>query len=246
MKLVSKFKDYYDGALAYGRDESVTYVRITKEIGKVDYWKDKDPELVALHEEYWSIPRHFPKDLPNYRVRPECRAIPTGGQRYFSSGSEKGHIAFCGKLYPFVGLQVKNSDPKPFLGEENIWVHSFDKEFDKYVEIIPRWKETSTPWSSWSEWFAESVVDDAALNLHLGSPVVAVDGQTGAVVVNPCLKDMGFQKIVDPYTAFQEISMFISGVLGVIDNKPSNQTDNEKVVSHGFDPKYGFRKPPQT
>ena len=65
------------------------------------------------------------------------------------------------------------------------------------------------------------------------------------IIVDPCLADFNFQRVVDPYTAFQEISMFVGGVLADTRDPPSPMTDKEKVVSHGLDPVYGFRKPPQ-
>ena len=52
--------------------------------------------------------------------------------------------------------------------------------------------------------------------------------------------------MVDTYTAFQEIQMYISGVLGTNeDGHDTNQTEKEKVRQHGFDPKYGFRTRPK-
>ena len=34
------------------------------------------------------------------------------------------------------------------------------------------------------------------------------------LTLNPCLQDINFFKLVDPFTAFQEISMYLGGVLG--------------------------------
>ena len=45
--------------------------------------------------------------------------------------------------------------------------------------------------------------------------------------------------------AFQEIEMYISGVLG-INNKPTVEiSDKNKIVGRGFDLKYSFRKDPE-
>lgn len=61
------------------------------------------------------------------------------------------------------------------------------------------------------------------------------------VIINPCLKDLGFYKAVDPYTACQEIQMFISGVLGNNGKDIIDISDTSKIAKHGFD-KMSFRK----
>lgn len=60
----------------------------------------------------------------------------------------------------------------------------------------------------------------------------------------PCLKDLGFQKIKDPYTAFQDISMYQFGVLGDVDKDTVDISDKDRVAGKGFDTVYGFRKRP--
>ena len=63
-------------------------------------------------------------------------------------------------------------------------------------------------------------------------------------IVNPILRDYQFARVIDPYTAFQEIQMYVSGVLGV--NKDGTEfpsTEKEKVAQHGMD-KWSFRRPP--
>jgi hypothetical protein len=63
--------------------------------------------------------------------------------------------------------------------------------------------------------------------------------------VNPSdLKRLGFAKALDPYTAFQELSMWIGGVLG--GTSPEIVViKNDKVLleSHGFDNRFSFRGP---
>jgi hypothetical protein len=125
-------------------------------------------------------------------------------------------------------------------------INSFDKNFSEHVTVSRNWNQRDEQnFDTYAEWFeANSGIDDPALNLHLNSPVVVYE-QYSKVIVNPCLKEYGFQKFMDPYTAFQEISMFMSGVLTNNPEPPNTQTDKAKVTSHGFDPKYGFRTPPK-
>ena len=55
------------------------------------------------------------------------------------------------------------------------------------------------------------------------------------MTLNPCLKNYGFQKIFDSYAAFQEISMFLGGVLGS-EAAPMVQIEDKYIKEgHGFD-----------
>ena len=63
--------------------------------------------------------------------------------------------------------------------------------------------------------------------------------------VNCCgLKQIGFAKAVDPYTAFQELSMWIGGVLGGTSLETVNIKDDKVLIeNHGFDKISSFRGP---
>jgi len=61
---------------------------------------------------------------------------------------------------------------------------------------------------------------------------------------NECLKGLDFFKVIDTYTAFQELQMFLGGMARP--NKPIPQVPDKDMVSiKGFD-KWSFRKPPQS
>ena len=63
--------------------------------------------------------------------------------------------------------------------------------------------------------------------------------------VNPfTLKQLGFAKAVDPYTAFQELSMWIGGVLGGTSPEIVTIKDDKTLIEgHGFDNRFSFRGP---
>jgi hypothetical protein len=69
-------------------------------------------------------------------------------------------------------------------------------------------------------------------------------GRDYPVQINPfTLKGIGFAKAIDPYTAFQELSMWIGGVLGGNSPETVSITDDKVLAeSHGFD-KESFRGP---
>lgn len=61
------------------------------------------------------------------------------------------------------------------------------------------------------------------------------------LILNPCLKDIDFMRIKDPYTCFQEIFMYKSGVLGNPEKDIIEISDKDKIKQHGFDNK-SFKK----
>lgn len=240
MRIISKFKDYYDGGLAYGQDDSVVYVRLTEDLQRVNQWDSKK------YSEMWERTKDAPyigRTFPNIYVKPEHRPV----EHWSTKTSEAGYIAFCGKIYPYYKMLVKNPDPKALYGERSMWVNSFDKRFDEYVFLTKRWRADASDkhYETYAEWFSDnSGYEDPGLNLFFNSPVV-IQSNGVDLIVNPCLKNYDFQKVIDPFTAFQEISMFVGGVLTNNPTPPDTQSDKAKVVSHGFDPKYGFRTPPK-
>jgi len=60
-------------------------------------------------------------------------------------------------------------------------------------------------------------------------------------ILNPILKDYNFQKVIDPYTAMQEIQMYVSNDLVETQDKMAKVSDKSKIVKAGFDLKTSFR-----
>lgn len=255
MRIISKWQDYYDGGMAYGQDRSITYVRDRTNIVQ----EDRRPrhEVTQGVVDWSEVTRHVraPGTIgPKLLSREEPRYRYGWGSRDVAHGC----VFFCGKSYPFYVIEKVVKTPR-YIGkmrtdhEERTVVFSWDKDFDGLV----RQAHVSRDHGPYRDWLdANMGRDNPEVNLQHRSPVVLwmpggfllKEGGYGtldsALIVNPKLAEIGFQKVVDPYTAFQEISMFIGGVLGENLDPPSPMTDKQKVVSHGFDPKYGFRKLP--
>jgi hypothetical protein len=256
VKIISKFRDFYDGGLALGQDTSLTYVRETR-----TYTHEDPPE--GLPEA--PAPRHTNVCTSvriNERWTRACKLVAIKGEMprldrrvgadpeadawfrragYRADSIQIGCILFCGKQYPFYTAPKA----KPRLGSS--WdysverVYSWDKGFDEFVQQSRGFDERHL--GSYRENLEKITgVENVESNLFFRAPVVMWLGPQ--IIVNPCLTDYGFQRVIDPYAAFQEISMFLGGVLGQNMDPPSPMTDKEKVISHGFDPRYGFRKPP--
>lgn len=64
------------------------------------------------------------------------------------------------------------------------------------------------------------------------------------VMLNPFLKLFDFHHVVDPFTVFQEISMFIGGRMPGAQSPMVTISDKSQIRKKGFDEKYGFRTRP--
>lgn len=61
-------------------------------------------------------------------------------------------------------------------------------------------------------------------------------------VVNPELEDIGFVRVIDPFTTYQEISMFLGGVLTTRETSTTTVGSDKVIIAQkGFDPVESFR-----
>jgi hypothetical protein len=222
MLIVSKFHDYYDPvAKSKGVDKTIVYKRETLpfECSKID---------MLRHSERYSRGDKDVLDLYTYV------------------------IGFCGKLYPIGLLQTNKGVTK------NTLFHSFDSIKEIYNELTARnLKHPSYGRKYGSRWTRINILSDALQNKKLFDlfqkykvPVFVIGcGDTDPIltspnILNPRLKDFKFEKVIDPYQAFQELEMYISGVLGVGEHPTVKISDKNKIIEHGFDYKWSFRKEP--
>ncbi|TXG77824.1 hypothetical protein E6Q11_02135 [Candidatus Dojkabacteria bacterium] len=246
MKIHSKFKDYYDHVLAYGQDEDVSYIRNTEiyccpsGFYNGNFW---------THNHKW-----FKFEQVNGKgVLNEHRMLhPIGAKWPFIT------ILFCGKVYNAIKVDQKVID-----GE--IVPAQFFYDADKYA----RYLEMIKPVRADKYYLPSDILRvlsrngvETNLNRTARCPVIMVADHYGDFVsldmrqylpyghgttynvYNPKLYEVQFQKMIDPYTAYMELDMFISGVLGKTGGEMVTISDKDKVDKHGFDSKYGFRKRP--
>lgn len=82
------------------------------------------------------------------------------------------------------------------------------------------------------------------LTLNVGFDVYDPSNSRRFWTANGQLSDTQFYKIFDPYMAYQELDMFISGTLPQSTAMPIQIEDKYRIAQHGFD-KHSFRKPKQ-
>ena len=158
---------------------------------------------------------------------------------------EKFLVLFCGKSY--VGFICKEESEFSYYNDtKNIITYDFDKaqEYYRFYKRI-KWigqhpdnlKEEDKQY--WLE--NNNKIVDSNIFIDHKSPIMIVRNHQ-PLILNPCLSNYNFQSCVDPFTAFQEIQMYISGVLGSQKEiAPLVVDEKTKVASKGFD-KWSFRK----
>ncbi len=248
MKIISKFRDYYDIGASMGVDETIVYVRNLEMIER----PNKD---LPTRNEYYS---------KNNRITLLEHLIGESMDKRNFRNAFAGAIdlvGFCGKIYPVYtavydyGRDLRfHYEPseamiKDYLNTEFTYntrrhsrkeiIRDAERFFDRFPKECPEiFHELKTP---------VFVIPSQRTPIHAMLkdcyPPMHPSDVSDEVYLNPSLKDIGFYKVVDAYTAFQDISMFITGVLGVNQIPPVQISDTDMRDAKGFDD-MSFKKAP--
>lgn len=223
MKIISKHKDYYDGICqSLGIDEHIVYVRENKEI------EDQFQYYLPYYENIESNKK--------YRIFTQYKFTIIG---------------FAGKLYPLlIIIPGLNNDLKTIK-----YVYDLDKIKEVHNKLWNpkhKWVYINHKWEDYVALLNNKTILNYFHQYKIGSFILGkkdryqywTNNPVYILELEPVLNDIEFYKVIDPFTAFTEMSMFISEQLNTeIDSYP--MTDIQKVRSKGFDDKYGFRTRPK-
>lgn len=170
--------------------------------------------------------------------------------RYSSDTWHPAVLAICGKFYPFVYHVPKNS----LVMDRIVWSleeasgcvpmsgFAWDKERIDTEQGLRTF--FTRKWAAMENVFYDRKTPVFAFEPLLGRQYTWKKRDYESLVLNPCLKSLEFYKVRDPYSLFQDIQGYISGVIG-IDTKPTIEiSDEDKAEAKGHGGKYSFRKPP--
>lgn len=234
MYIISKQKDYYDGvAGTTGIDKTIVYERQMTVIDGND--------IPKIFRGGYRDPSPFYK-LTNTHIKKELSMVYLHTEPFF--------IGFCGKLY--IGWKLYSEGKVlPYGDKELITTITYDNEnMKKLVE--------KRSFSGNFEDNLNSVLsyDPIEIFRSLNTPSFVYDADYDRkswdrywrnhpkFIINPLLKEYQFYKIFDTFTAFQEIQMFLGGVLGSGEKEIVEVADKYKIGQHGFD-KWSFRREPE-
>ena len=235
MRIVSKFHDYYDSCRVYGADPKLIYIRKTEEI-----------------DISWNL-HHEKKQLELLEaIKPLTdilKAMPCFSRIYRINDDLKGIIAFCGRAYPFYRLDNYHyTFEKVLQCIENQVKESTSKYLKETLEHLNRTptrpykcdqRHSHLNKDSWKYFSNETDLNlPDSVHAYLKSPVIAIENKT--ITINPMLSKYNFASQIDPFTAYQELSMYIGNNLATQMDPEINISDEIRAESKGFD-KWSFR-----
>lgn len=241
MRIISRFRDYYDALQAHGADDDLLLLRET-----VEHKADKEPRWAPLlkHFEPCFTHRSFDHDR-SYQ----------GTRKWSALTVETGIVLFIGKPHLFFHTKRTLKDGAHLISApvEERYIYDI-AEMDALVQehgshsIYER--DRPNRWSryrdkSWvlSTWELARSKEFGAFAAEMQAPIIHIGGR-GWAVTYPRLADLQFYKAVEPWQAYQELSMFL-GNIAAPDRVPVTIADKDRVQQHGFDMKYGFRTRPK-
>jgi hypothetical protein len=223
MKIVSKFKDYYDTVSHQYLDKEVLYLResVTHKL------KDK-PVIVGREHKYDknSVSYHFYFEYIGFcgQVYPVLQV-----KWYEKNAIKESTIGLYTpeEVYGFFEYKGLTLDQNKYywryhhmnvLNERGI--EEFFNERERRERLIPFFDKYQTPVFAYRR----------------------QDGNGDAEVeVNPQLKPYLFSRVKDPFTAHQDLYRYITSVMVKPDRPMVQLTDKDRIAKHGFD-KWSFRK----
>jgi hypothetical protein len=259
MKIVSKYKDYYDGIQSLAFDKFCVY--------------NRDEEVVITDRPLGFD--HTARELMGYKSlyplkfdkRAQLDSLP-----FIILYNVM--IGYCGKLIQAYKIDFNDGDKifktSLFYSYEELYdyLEKANEEYDifgstnkieyqetrKYTKIKNLKFENKylmeQDFSMWFHHFAAPVfffpVGAYDTNRYPNNlSRLCESNKKIEVIINPVLKDLEFFKIKDPYSCYQELYQFIGGVLKQKEDYLDELADKEKAAISGIDPKYGFRIRPK-
>jgi len=236
MYIISKRKDYYDGAVGLGIDKSIVYER------KIEIEEDSEKFI----QPFTSTKGWDRKKRNGFR---KIVNTPATVDKSVFSSSSAFIVGFCGKLY--IGWkfyhEVNNTSFNKYTGS----MYGLDSNLKTFITYDLDFIKKELVEHSWSGKLINDI--DYILNYKpidifrkLNTPIFIHDTDYGRTTIhryrnnevfitNPTLKEFEFYKVMDSYTAFQEIQMFMGGVLGSGEKEIVEVEDKYKITQHGFD-----------
>jgi hypothetical protein len=218
MRIFSNFHDYYDIGLSYGIDPKCVYNRKTEEIA-------------------------LPEELTK-KVRNNDRGLFTNNGKGRSL-LKSDIILFCGTAYPYIYMDNVLYPTHSTDINRHIYSYEHFKEICRGFNLhIPKHRYSMSFLAGYENqydrFFNKEISSELIVEIHkrVKSPVISVKDSTKDAM----LRNIEFASVIDPYTAFQELSMFLTNVIGIQENPIVEVSNKTKIDKHGFD-KQSFRHP---
>lgn len=224
MLIVGGTKDYYDSAMGLGIDKTVVYNRVQSFAPPVNKITQQD-----LYGIINSIPIPHSNSYPHYWISAAVLLV-------------------CGEAVPIIQIEGFDCKKHTFYSAAKTidFMISKNINFNKYFYYFSKHHCISSIKGIQNFFKDQSFSVLTKLHYIHKCPVILCrnNKKEESIQLNPKLKDLSYQTQKDPYTVFQSIYMFISGVLGTPMKEPRPISDEIKAANAGHDGKYSFKNLP--
>jgi len=212
MKIISKYKDYYDGCVnSLGLDTTIIYNRINNII---DY-----------------------KTLNHYNLYfNNANIFKNGSIRY-----NFNILGVCGKLYPLLIVQehkIGQSIDFKYIYDRELIVNFFKEHYNIFYQKVKPIENYLTLVDN--KQILDLFHIHKCGSFMLSADRYGSNYQELILEIEPNLNALEFYKIVDSFTLFNSMSSYISEQINT-EIETDTLSDKEKIITKGFDPKYSFR-----
>lgn len=243
--------DYYDSALGFGQDDQVVFVRGTDTVSAegCPLWSFYPH---SLSTESKSKNWHYGYSRQNRVIDKQHGELWLRSVSLYVAGVRYGGI---------VAVTLSDKIVNTFWDYESFeaWLEPYGCQPFKPKTEIYKWasdKEAMQRFPNLHSWFEKTPASQKELDFLISNRIAtAITCCKPVYYTKPSniwhinsaapvwtLKEFGFAKVMDPYALFQELSMFIGGVLPKDQPPMVEITDPDvKVAKHGFN-KWSFRK----
>lgn len=220
MRIVSAFHDYYDRALAHGHDDRLVFVRETRRIDS-SMREELKPFATLMDRLPGGSTRHKGArtlSATPYLIVVGCKAYPAVAVQVFTDKHQVVRVTYSSDDFEdYVMTQgFELDDPT------RVW---FGRNFDHLTGYLKR------------------AQPDVPMSVLAEKRIALMVVEAQHVTLNPSLKQFEFFRRLGPTEVFQELEMFLGGMLAP-ENRPTVAIeDKHRIAQHGFD-RYSFRQPP--
>lgn len=228
MKIISKFKDYYDFMQMYGQDPNITYVRMPDVIDV--------PSLDEAMEDAWFRSRF------NYNVLRELNLY-------------SAVIGVAGRFYPIVysrevdyhktDAESRTSFPVCLYSVEEVieYVHNvryLSKAYKQRIleelkqNLSSKRKRFDVPLTSFFEFFSKH--ENEEIFKHFSTPVLVITPTYNGwkISTNVNLSKYKFGRVMEGFEAYTAIEFFLFSILKIAEPEIVDIADRYKIEQHGF------------
>lgn len=229
-RLISKDRDYYDSMFhAYGFDPKKVWVRKKETLNL----SNESPPIISHLQEVQDYTKLDKGDNWNgrfhpisgewigvagklYRIVPMCKSDATYEEQY-KTGPQP--------IYPGY-----NNDNVNY--EKYVYCNSFKKYHSRHDEIDHLKAKCVTKFEFESD----------TLFKHVDAPIIHINQawKTIRITKNPNLSWYGFSVVMDAFEVFTAVEQYLESTL-MAPNEPSQTSNDDRIVSAGFDMKQSFR-----